>query len=204
MLPFSDVQDKYYEQRMKLTEQPSMYVMTMTLLRKEQLQDLGYEITDVTLIERVLKTLPTNDEGMCLYDAKKAMIQQKMSPEATQVERDSMTIEEVTTILERVFQEKNLGNTAITDDGEKAFYMGGGNKGGRCHGCGKQGHYIANCPDKKGTNRYSGQGRFGCPQGPTQKKDHRNKVCLFLCKKKGHIRAECRSKRNAKGSNSRP
>jgi hypothetical protein len=170
------VRDKYYEQRMKLTEQPSMYVMTMILLRKE-LHDLGYEITDVTLIERVLKTLPTNNEGMCPYDAKKAMIQQKMSPEATQVERDSMTIKEVTMILERVFQEKNLGNTAITDDGENGFYMGGSNKG-RCHGCGKQGHYIANCPDKKGSNKYSGQGRFNRPQGPNQKKDHRNKLCF--------------------------
>jgi hypothetical protein len=134
---------------------------------------------------------------MCPYDAKKAMIQQKMSPEATQAERDSMTIEEVTTILKKVFQEKNLGNRAITDDGEKGFYMGGSNKG-RCHGCGKQGHYIANCPDKKGSNRNSGQGRFGRTQGPTQKKDHRNKVC-FLCKKKGHIRAECRSKKGGKG-----
>jgi hypothetical protein len=132
---------------MKFTEQPSMYVMTMTLLRKE-LEDLGYGITDVTPIERILKTLPTNDEGMCPYDAKKAMIQQKMSPEATQVERDSMTIEKVTTILEKVFQEKNLGNTAITDDGEKGFYMSGSNKG-HCRGCGKEGHYIAKCPDKK-------------------------------------------------------
>jgi hypothetical protein len=63
---------------MKLTEQPSMYVMMMTLLQKE-LHDLGYAIMDVTLIERVLKTLPTNDEGMCPYDAKKLMTQQKMS-----------------------------------------------------------------------------------------------------------------------------
>jgi hypothetical protein len=122
------VQDKYYEQRMKLTEQPSMYVMTMALLQNE-VHVLGDEIMDVILIEPVLlKTLPTKDGGMCPYCAKKLMSQQTMSPEATQAERDSIMMEEVTTILKRVYQEKNFGTTAITNDGEKGSYTGGSNK----------------------------------------------------------------------------
>ena len=73
----------------------------------------------------------------------------------------------------------------------------------RCHNCGEEGHFIANCPRNRrkysGNNRKPNKNKEAYSRESKSKKDGRSdekkRVC-YRCKKPGHIRKDCPSKQN--------
>ena len=135
------VRQKYYDMKMSQTEQPSMFIMKMKKIQRD-LKEQDYEVSDDDLVKRIFKVLPMNDEGVGPYDAKKTELMAALEKEIlANVDADNrkITIDFVAKELEKIWLEKDLGNKAITDDGEKGFYAGT-NKG-RCYNCGVMGHF---------------------------------------------------------------
>jgi gag-polypeptide of LTR copia-type/Zinc knuckle len=189
------LRNEFYTMKMKHGQQPSLFILELEE-KWNKLELAGYFISYKKFLERILKALPVSKDGIGQYSIKKAEIQKLLDDIEDDVNEDDEALDEelrlpyVTRKLEKVFTEDvepNLTSRKHDSQDEQGFYAGGGTTG-RCHTCGKIGHYAAKCPQK-------GKGRR--PNFNRQKDDRAQKpmkgkfkgMCHH-CKKPGHMKKD--------------
>ena len=101
---------EYYSKKIKIGQQPSVFILELEEIRAK-LELAGYVVSHKKFIERILKALPVNKEGVGPYSIKKSEIQKKLDEIDDDVEEDDegldeeLTIPVITSMLEKVFTE---------------------------------------------------------------------------------------------------
>ena len=78
---------EYYSKKIKIGQQPSVFILELEEIRAK-LELAGYVVSHKKFIERILKALPVNKEGVGPYSIKKSEIQKKLDEIDDDVEED--------------------------------------------------------------------------------------------------------------------
>ena len=175
--------DKLHTLKLKPGQDPAAFITELEAL-KVRLSDMDYEVTDKTLILRILNSL-TKD-----YEIEVKMLEHRM--QQLKEANKELTITDVRTELSLRYERLTAQKPVQAKQVEYAFYMGSKFKG-KCHWCGKIGHKSTEC-----RLRISGKPKVNdhkeSENNSNTKGNRKNLFCTF-CKIKGHDVSECRKKK---------
>ena len=137
----------YANANLRKGSDPDVYITYLEDLR-DRLELMNWKVTDTQFMVKVLNSLTPE------YSTQVKLLEKRIDKQGA----DALTLEEIREDLSLEFE--HLQRTRRTKDnnesgGETALYAGGQFKG-KCRGCGKYGHKVANCPDKKDSSGTTG------------------------------------------------
>ena len=104
------LRNEFYTMKMKHGQQPSLFILELEE-KRNKLELAGYVISYKKFLERILKALPVNKDGIGPYSIKKAEIQKSLDDIEDDVDEDDVALSEemrlpyITRKLEKVFTE---------------------------------------------------------------------------------------------------
>ena len=168
----------FWKSRLRsLKKDPEIWINDLEV-KRERLDDLGYEIKNDALMIHILNHLPVQ------YDVAVHHLLKRMDNLVDPLEMSEIKGDLCLVYMTMKFRSKKVTNQESdedsndSDEDESAFVATGGKFKGRCYKCGRFEHKSSDCPNSKG------------PQGDRNGQKLNGKC--FYCGKWGHRKRDCK------------
>lgn len=167
-LTVSDVKQKYYSKKMKLTDNPVDFTSEVEELRNELRDEYEFGIEDPEFINDILSKLPKGEDGQLgLYQLIKRSILkdiEKLSKlEPVQHYEKKSLMKQLSLVYDELYPNHDNDDK---DNGEVGLAAGFKQYKGRCTNCGRMGHQKSKC--------WQTHGNPGNPNGKTNNNNNNN------------------------------
>ena len=178
--------EMYTNAKLRKGADPDVYITYLEDLR-DRLEQMDWKVTDTQFMVKVLNSLTPE------YDTQVKLLEKRIDKSGN----DALKLEEIREDLsleyERFQRTRRSNKDKEESGGETALYAGGQFKG-KCRGCGKYGHKVVNCPDRK-----DGSGNTGNRGNNNGNDSGGFKGKCFKCHEVGHKASNCPKKKSNGG-----